>query len=199
MGQTAANYTATTIGTYKVKVTNILTGCSSSDAMDVTGSKPPTATDVQVTTDYFSSNATIVITATPAGDYEYQLDFGPFQDSNTFEGIANGEHVVKVRDRKACGEIPKTFTIIDYPKFFTPNGDGFNDTWKISTLNNQPTAKIYIFDRSGKLLKQIGTTGEGWDGTFVGNPLPADDYWFTIQYTENAIDKEFKAHFSLKR
>ena len=199
MGQTAANYTATTIGIYKVKVTNILTGCSSSDAMDVTGSKPPTATDVQVTTDYFSSNATIVITATPAGDYEYQLDFGPFQDSNTFEGIANGEHVVKVRDRKACGEIPKTFTIIDYPKFFTPNGDGFNDTWKISTLNNQPTAKIYIFDRSGKLLKQIGTTGEGWDGTFVGNPLPADDYWFTIQYTENAIDKEFKAHFSLKR
>ena len=199
-GQTAENFTATTTGTYKVKVTNIVTGCSNSDSMEVTPSIPPTAASVKINTDYFSENATVVVTAIPASNaYEYQLDFGPFQDSNIFEGIQNGEHTVQVRDKKACGEVRAMFTIIDYPKFFTPNGDGYNDTWTISTLNNQPTAKIYIFDRFGKLLKEIGTTGEGWDGTFVGTPMPADDYWFTVQYTESTVNKEFKAHFSLKR
>jgi gliding motility-associated-like protein len=66
-------------------------------------------------------------------------------------------------------------------------------------LNNQPFAVIYIYDRAGKLLKQISTTGLGWDGTFNGMPLPADDYWFTINYTENGEQRVFKAHFAIKR
>ena len=32
---------------------------------------------------------------------------------------------------------------------------------------------IYIFDRYGKLLKQLSPLGQGWDGTFNGKPLPA--------------------------
>jgi hypothetical protein len=32
----------------------------------------------------------------------------------------------------------------------------------------------------------------------MANPLPADDYWFSIKYTEDGIPKEFKSHFSLK-
>ncbi len=199
-GETDENLTVDKTGTFKVKVTNIITGCSNSDSMEVTPSSPPTSANVTINTDYFSQNATVIVTAIPAStDYEYQLDYGPFQDSNVFEGIQNGQHTVQVRDKKVCGEVSDSFTIVDYPKFFTPNGDGFNDTWKIMTLNNQPTAKIYIFDQFGKLLKQIGTTGESWDGTYVGTPLPSDDYWFTIEYTENTVIKEFKAHFSLKR
>ncbi|OYQ40637.1 hypothetical protein CHX27_13220 [Flavobacterium aurantiibacter] len=58
---------------------------------------------------------------------------------------------------------------------------------------------MFIFDREGKLMKQIATTGQGWDGTFNGAPVPADDYWFTIQYSEAGVNKEFKAHFALKR
>ncbi|MBY0486136.1 MAG: T9SS type B sorting domain-containing protein, partial [Flavobacteriaceae bacterium] len=58
--------------------------------------------------------------------------------------------------------------------------------------------KIYIFDRFGKLIKQISPDGAGWDGTYNGQPLPSTDYWFTVDYMES-IDKQFKAHFSLKR
>jgi len=64
---------------------------------------------------------------------------------------------------------------------------------------------IYIFDRYGKLIKQISPDleSDGWDGTFNGAQLPADDYWFTVTYPEfdgvNTLTKEFKAHFSLKR
>jgi gliding motility-associated-like protein len=65
------------------------------------------------------------------------------------------------------------------------------------------SAKIYIFDRYGKLMKQIAPNGLGWDGTYNGQPMPSTDYWFTVEYNEpnstNVITKEFKAHFSLKR
>ncbi|WP_291088944.1 T9SS type B sorting domain-containing protein, partial [Flavobacterium sp. BFFFF1] len=88
----------------------------------------------------------------------------------------------------------------DYPKYFTPNGDGIHDTWNISVLSNQPNAKIYIFDRFGKLLKQISTTNPGgWDGTYNGQPMIADDYWFVVKYQEQGVNKEFRAHITLKR
>ena len=88
--------------------------------------------------------------------------------------------------------------MIDYPNFFTPNGDGYNDTWNIIGLN-QPEAKLYIFDRYGKLIKQLSTTGPGWDGTYNGHQLPSTDYWFSLEYMENGVAKEFKAHFAMKR
>ncbi|MNK75457.1 hypothetical protein D3C87_949980 [compost metagenome] len=94
-------------------------------------------------------------------------------------------------------------SIIDYPNFFTPNGDGFHDTWNIIGLGEQTDATIYIFDRYSKLIKQIASNGEGWDGTFGGSPVPSTDYWFTVTYKEYIGDtpttKEFKSHFSLKR
>ena len=92
-------------------------------------------------------------------------------------------------------------TVLNYPKFFTPNNDGYNDTWNIWTLKEQPESKIYIFDRQGKLLKQLSPNGEGWDGTFNGQPLPSTDYWFRAEFIEpnTGLQKEAKGHFSLKR
>ncbi|RXR21542.1 T9SS type B sorting domain-containing protein, partial [Flavobacterium stagni] len=82
--------------------------------------------------------------------------------------------------------------------YFTPNGDGIHDTWNIVGLQNT-TAKIYIFDRYGKLIKQISPSSLGWDGTYNGYLAPSTDYWFKVEYDEGGVMKEFKAHFSLKR
>jgi gliding motility-associated-like protein len=90
--------------------------------------------------------------------------------------------------------------VIDYPRFFTPNEDAYNNRWNIIGIaSGDPMAKIYIFDRYGKLLKQISPLGDGWDGTYNGNPLPSSDYWFQVEYTENETRKEFRGHFTLKR
>jgi gliding motility-associated-like protein len=88
-------------------------------------------------------------------------------------------------------------TIIDYPHYFTPNGDGIHDTWNIVGLVG--TVKILVFDRYGNVLKQISPNEPGWDGTYNGNPLPSDDYWFTIDFVEQNVTKQFKAHFAMKR
>lgn len=103
-----------------------------------------------------------------------------------------------VNDKAGCGVTTAEFSIIGYPKFFTPNDDGFNDTWNLSGTSNvvEPDAKIFIFDRYGKLLKQIRAGGIGWDGTFNGKPMPSSDYWFSATLSDGT---EFFSHFTLKR
>ncbi|WP_394908110.1 T9SS type B sorting domain-containing protein, partial [uncultured Mesonia sp.] len=77
------------------------------------------------------------------------------------------------RDKNGCGTTVREIAFIDYPKFFTPNEDGYNDTWNIIGLGEANIgAKIFIFDRYGKLLKQLSPSGPGWDGTFNGKPMP---------------------------
>lgn len=53
----------------------------------------------------------------------------------------------------------------------------------------------------GKLIKQILPGSAGWDGTFIGIPMPTSDYWFAISYIEprDGLPKIFRAHFALKR
>ena len=103
----------------------------------------------------------------------YQIDDEELQSSNIFTGVSAGVHTITVVDTQGCTYITQTVTVIDYPKYFTPNGDGINDNWNVIGLKNQPGAKLYIFDRYGKLIKQISTTGDGWDGTFNNKQLPS--------------------------
>jgi gliding motility-associated-like protein len=168
----------------------------------------PAGTTGYTVTNAFTSSQTITVTIEGYGapDYEYSLDDGPRQASNVFENVSLGTHVIHVWDTKggvaySCEElIINEVQIIDYPHYFTPNGDGIHDTWNIVGLGDQANiARIYIFDRYGKLLKQISSNGAGWDGTYNGHLLPSDDYWFTVDYAEGNVMKQFKAHFAMKR
>ncbi len=151
-------------------------------------------------TEAFSKNQTVTVTNPLGLDYLYQLDFGPFQRSPDFKNVASGLHSISVKHVNGCSELTdNNVLIIGYPKFFTPNGDGYNDTWNIPGLQNQLKSRIHIFDRYGKLLKDISPKDPGWDGTYIGQPAPVDDYWFNVDYIENGVLKKFKSHFTLKR
>lgn len=177
--------------------------CASPQTIRVTVIPSNTLVDFNWTvTEAFAENQKITVSAIAVGgDYLYQLDDGPFQSSNVFEYVASGTHSITVTDQAGCS-LPITKTdilVINYPKYFTPNNDGFNDYWNVKELDTQPNAYIRIFDRYGKFLKQISPNGDGWNGSYNGYFLPADDYWFVIRYIENNAVKEFKSHFSLKR
>ncbi|WP_296386932.1 T9SS type B sorting domain-containing protein, partial [Winogradskyella sp.] len=115
-----------------------------------------------------------------SGNYEFQLDNGLWVTSNVFNSLNNcDQYTISVRDINDCSiEARATAQILNYPKFFTPNGDGVNERWNIKCLDYQPLAKIYIFDRYGKFLNKISPSGMGWDGTYKGKALPSNDYWF---------------------
>jgi gliding motility-associated-like protein len=138
----------------------------------------------------------VLVTNNSVGNYEYSLDGIDYQDSNSFSGLETGEYKVYIRDKNGCGVIDETTYLLMYPKFFTPNGDGFNDTWKIKSSVNEPNLKIKIFDRFGKILKELNNNSEGWDGLFNGQKLQASDYWFILT---RADGKEYKGHFAIKR
>ena len=158
--------------------------------------------DAEVTSEDFEDNQTIVASATGGnGDYEYQLDGGSWQNSGVFENVFGCEtHTVRAREVLGCSTVPqKTINLIYFPKFFTPNNDGFNDIWNIKCLENQVAANIRIFDRFGKLIKEIRPSGKGWDGTFNGTKLSGSDYWFVVNYTNSkGVATQFKSHFSIK-
>jgi gliding motility-associated-like protein len=200
-------YTATQPGIYTVEITNISTTCFNVISVEVVESSPPIVI-AEVTTGAFADNAIIEVTASgsSAAVFEFSIDNGPWvsNDPNdntyTFTNVPHGEHIITARDINGCGSGSDVVMVIDYPLFFTPNNDGDNDTWQISGIN--PDATIHIFDRYGKLLKQLSPTSPGWDGTLNGYPLPSSDYWFTVSYKDSMDDntmKQFRAHFTLKR
>ncbi len=186
-------------GEYSVKVTNTMTGCEATDTATV-GTSSLALGYADATTDFhFNQTITVHITG-GSGDYEYSLDGGPFQDEPTFTNIYEGEYHISVRDKNECGTLELYVYALNYPRFFSPNGDGARDTWNIDGLGMQPDAKIYIFDRYGKVIAGLKPGSQGWDGTYNGATLPATDYWFTLEYrSESGEQKEFKAHFSLLR
>ncbi len=151
-------------------------------------------------TNYFDENQVVTILATNSGNYLYQLDYGPPQEENTFQNVSPGIHKITVIDANGCSSpLTDQVLVVNYPKFFTPNDDNYNDTWNIEGLSDQEGCVISIFDRFGKLIKQISPKGPGWDGTYNGERMPSTDYWFTVEYLENGVQKTFKSHFSLKR
>jgi len=202
-------------GTYGVTATDNVTGCSNNEVTTlVTVSEPPLIATT-ITSLAFADQHDILVTATGTtatsiAVYEFSIDGGSWELGTlnaagayvyTFTDVAAGEHTVTVRDTIGCGEDSKDVIVMDYPLYFTPNGDGYNDTWNIYNIGTQADAVIYIFDRYGKLLKQLSPTGAGWDGTYNGNPMPTSDYWFTLEYREPSTNekKSIRKHFTLKR
>ncbi|HEU4789327.1 MAG TPA: choice-of-anchor L domain-containing protein [Flavobacterium sp.] len=194
-GDTSNTTNVTSSGEYTVTVTNS-DGCQKTKKYIVKPSGIGTITKVTVS-DFAGSENSVSISYSGNGNYEFSLDGNFYQDSPVFNGLSPGIYWATVRDKNGCGvSVPYKVYVLDYPRFFTPNNDGFNDTWKIQNLDALPKSTIIIFDRYGKLLKQLNAINNGWNGTYTGKNLPADDYWFTVTFEDGKI---IKGHFSLKR
>lgn len=200
-GEITSKVTVYQPGAYSVTITN-QAECSSIKTFIVTASDVAVVDDI-IVNDMRDNNTITVLVSPPSGvetTYTYSLDSpnGPFEESNFFEGVSPGIHTIYIKDTKGCGITSQEVTVLATPKFFTPNGDGINDTWNIIGVNTYfyPNSKIYIFDRYGKLLADVDPKGIGWNGIFEGRQLPATDYWFVVQLDNGRI---IKGHFSLMR
>jgi gliding motility-associated-like protein len=63
----------------------------------------------------------------------------------------------------------------------TPNGDGYNDTWRIEILNSIRPARVTIYSRSGLKVFESTNYNNDWNGTHNGNPLPEGSYFYLIE------------------
>jgi gliding motility-associated-like protein len=184
-------------GTYTVTVKNVYQdfSCDASKSFVVMASSPATIKTVE-TSDWSDANNTVVVLLTVSGDYTYSLDNLNFQTSNTFTDLLPGIYTVYVKDENKCGTVEEDFVLLNYPKFFTPNSDGYNDTWQIKFSAAEQKLNVDIFDRFGKFMIRLKGGETGWDGTYNGYEAPSTDYWFVVTRQDG---KTYKGHFSLKR
>ena len=198
-------------GLYTVTGTTIDgTNCSRTREIQVNESIIATLSDADITIVDDSDNNSITIDPTNLGigDYEYALldDQNNFevnyQDAPLFENLGGGFYTILVGDKNGCGTATLAVSVIEFPKFFTPNNDGQNDTWTIKGANSTfyPTSQVSIFNRFGKLVAQINIDNPGWNGTYNGKTLPSDDYWYAIKLVDrNGVVRERKGNMSLLR
>nr|WP_315188375.1 choice-of-anchor L domain-containing protein [uncultured Flavobacterium sp.] len=143
-----------------------------------------------------NENSVELIPPSGGGNFEFSLDGMNYQVNPLFLNVPMGNYNAYIKNSETCEYLSFPVTVLDYPRFFTPNGDNYNDYWKINNLDLYPNTTLFVYNRFGKLLKQLSPSGDGWDGTFNGLNLPSDDYWFTLNLEGT---KEYKGHFSLKR
>jgi gliding motility-associated-like protein len=168
--------------------------CSNTKNFTVDISGVASITNIE-TSDWTSDQNTIIVHVSGLGDWEYSLDGEHFQNSNVFNHLDSGQYTVYVNDKKGCGPVSQDIYLLMYPKFFTPNGDGINDTWYIKFSQVEPEMELSIFDRYGKLITKFQSV-DYWDGSLNGLPLVSDDYWFSIKRQNGKV---FRGHFTLKR
>ena len=201
-GETSESINVSIADNYTVTVTDQITGCSKERIVVVNPSEPATITRIEINDAIDNNNVTINVTG--SGDYQYAIVFNDnttitYQDSPIFNNVPSGFHTVYVQDKNGCGpDTTQDISVIGFPKFFTPNGDGFNDTWNVDGIsaNMIGNSIIFIFDRFGRLLKQLSPSEDGWDGTFDGTFMPSNDYWYRVELDDGRVKK---GNFSLTR
>jgi gliding motility-associated-like protein len=202
-GQSTSSITVTQGGEYSLTITDKLgvSACDNTFMINVYASKTPHIEEV-IIEDLQDSN-TVTIIPDREGDFEYRLDEGTYQSDNKFYNVLPGRHSVTLSDLNGCGTATETIVVVGFPKFFTPNGDGANDVWNIVGISSLEEPILTVYDRYGKLLKQLSQNSMGWDGTYNGVALPSDDYWFKLSFKDldgqRIVAKYINNHFSLKR
>jgi len=196
-GATTPSISVTAPGTITLTVTKNhgAVTCSNTATINIINSSVAVIKQI-IVSDWTDSQNSIQVIVEGSGDYEYSIDGENYQSSPEFFGLEIGEYTVFVKDVNGCGIADQSTYFLAYPKFFTPNGDGYNEKWHIRSADLEPELKVYIFDRNGILLTLLDGRSSGWDGTCNNNKLPSADYWFIA---ERKSGKTFKGHFSLMR
>lgn len=201
-GETTPTIQVFSAGTYVLNIsyTNLGITCVNTIFVEVIVGQTPSISTIII--EDFNANNKVTIETDINGDFEYQIDGAPVQDSNVFTDVSAGAHTVSIIDKNGCGFVTEDIVVVGFDNYFTPNGDGVNDTWQIKGMESLQQPVVHIFDRYGKLLKQL-KANESWNGTYGGRLLPESDYWFKLKYINTVGDmitaKHISSHFTLKR
>lgn len=187
-GETTREIMVASPGTYSVVVTNG-NGCSVTKTIQLSQIDNPIIDKV------VSDHRDLTILTLNSGDFEYSLNGLLYQETPFFENLRGGVYDVFVREKSGCGVAQLQFVHIVVPRFFTPNGDGINDSFSAEGVEFVDDFRISIFDRTSRLLAQSTDKSFSWDGMLNNRPLPASNYWYRIEIGPNILT----GNFALKR
>ena len=87
--------------------------------------------------------------------------------------------------------------MVEFPNYFTPDGDGMNDVWSPTNREFFPNIEIKIYDRYGRVVAILDQV-RNWDGTYDGKEVPTGDYWYVVNANDNE-KQQYVGHFTLYR
>ncbi|WP_276168635.1 T9SS type B sorting domain-containing protein [Zobellia alginiliquefaciens] len=185
-----------TPGTHYIAISHA-NGCIRTYDIEIADYQPLTITLEQTNINQITANVS-------GGRGEYTITFGDKNNGsdNTFYINRTDTYIVTVTDENGCeavASIYMEFIDLDIPNFFTPNGDGENDTWKPKNEEGFPEILTIIFDRYGREVYRMGIGDPGWNGLYLQKELPSGDYWYVIKLNGENDDREFVGHFTLYR
>ncbi len=91
---------------------------------------------------------------------------------------ANATVVINVLD------MTEHFDVNKIENCFTPDGDNVNDIWRIANYNQYKACDLKIFNSWRGIIFE-GKANEEWDGTYEGDALPTDTYYYTIECSDD--------------
>jgi gliding motility-associated-like protein len=196
-GETTRTIKVTQPGTYTVEVTRSYgtTYCTGTTSVEIEESFTPNIKSIE-TSDWTIDENTITVHTQEDGEYLYSVDGFDYQEDNMFTNLKPGIYTVHVKDKAGCGESIEEVVLMNYPNYFTPNGDGQHEKWHIKYSFMEPHFTVAIFDRYGKLITTLSATSDGWDGTLNGIQLPSTDYWFVVNREDG---RQLRGHFAMLR
>ena len=188
----------TNSGEYSVNIIDPILNCEQTVTVTVRLSEIPKIQNLLIN----DRNLTVLL-ENLSDNFIYSVDNenGSFQSDNKFIDLSLGKHTLFVKDSISCNTIFVDFFVFGFPKYFTPNNDGFHDVWNVLGLNPiefefPNEIKMFIYDRYGKLLKSFNPVNStGWDGKYLGSLLTASDYWYNLKLPKGKI---YSGHFTLK-
>ncbi len=200
---TTINVCPTATTTYTITVTDAL-GCTRTQVSTVTVNPKPTASfTANPLTGQIPLNVTFTNTSTGGSTYSWTFGDGNSSTSqntsNTYTQSGTYNPILIVTSSAGCKDtfqltiIADGFSIIIVPNVFSPNGDGYNETFLIESQGIKDMV-LEIYDRWGLLMSTITDVKMGWDGkSKSGKDAPEGTYYYLLK--AHGIDsKEYDMH-----
>ncbi|PIB26929.1 T9SS type B sorting domain-containing protein [Maribacter sp. 4G9] len=171
-------------------------GCTNTIEFEVQSFEP-----LELTLEQNNLNEITAVASGGSGDYTFYFGDRNNGQDNTIFITRTDTYTVTVVDAYGCealATIYMEFIDIEIPNFFTPDGDGENDTWIPKNIEQYPDIFIKIFDRYGREV-YILAGDNGWDGLYQDTDLPTGDYWYILKLNGEEDKREFIGHFTLYR
>lgn len=189
---TIANPVATANGNTSYLVTATLGTCTKTSSINITIKQSPTVsagpdkTIIQgdaVMLDGSGPANTTSISWTPATGLTNLNTYNP-----TAKPPVTTTYTLQVINDEGCTSTDDMIVhvipfCINPKNAFTPNGDGINDKWMVTT-GDACTSQIMVkvFNRYGSEVYANNNYQNNWDGTYKGKPVPDGTYYYVISY-----------------
>jgi gliding motility-associated-like protein len=135
--------------------------------------------------------------------YTFQWNSG--QTSNVINDLNPGDYTLTITDDTGADttivvSVREIVCEVNPALVFTPNGDGYNDTWQIDNIQYYPENLILVYNRWGQKIFEHQGLYEPWDGKdLLGVPVSDGVYYYVIYQDKNNKKSIVKATVSVVR